>query len=477
MKFPREFFEGEEREGFYIEPMMKRAWASELEILSMIDAVCEKYNIKYFALWGTLLGAVRHKGYVPWDDDIDIAMLREDYERFFEVAPSEFPNTFKFITIYSEPEWDVGVGRVTNNDRIIISGEELKRYHGCPYSLGVDIFPYDYIPDDEATLSYQTQMISLIKMVAKGVGLCRDENNIVHPELFDESVIQGLSFLENSFGFQFNREVHLINQLVCLHDQVYSSLATNSRYVTCYTEKEKREEKGQLDFKFPAKWVEEVVSVPFENIQIKVPKYFESVLKACYGGTYMTPVKTGVSGHDYPCYHSQISFMEERGLDKLYEKSMETYVEEYAEDEYKNPIDSFTHFDNCVASMNISDKKSILYCVSSMDVYRAEEMLVKKIKNTFKYFKALQNDIEIYVAFDPLIYDLLEWKSQTLAREYMRIIDGYSKEQCFEYINYVDAMAYVDVVDGYYGSMAPCIKSFQIKNKPIMVHNLELANS
>lgn len=69
---------------------------AELQILAEIDRICKKYNIRYFAEWGTLIGAVRHGGFVPWDDDLDIGMLREDYERFKEVAKDEFRESLRF---------------------------------------------------------------------------------------------------------------------------------------------------------------------------------------------------------------------------------------------------------------------------------------------------------------------------------------------------------------------------------------------
>lgn len=81
--FDKDFFLGETRNDFYIEPMIKCAWAAELEVLEVVRNICEKHNLKYFAADGTLLGAVRHRGFIPWDDDIDIMMPRDDYMRFF----------------------------------------------------------------------------------------------------------------------------------------------------------------------------------------------------------------------------------------------------------------------------------------------------------------------------------------------------------------------------------------------------------
>ena len=85
LEFEPSFFEPETRNSFYIEPMMKNAWAAQLELLDLIGEICRTYDIKYFVDWGTLLGAVRHHGYIPWDDDADIGMLRGDYIRFREV--------------------------------------------------------------------------------------------------------------------------------------------------------------------------------------------------------------------------------------------------------------------------------------------------------------------------------------------------------------------------------------------------------
>ena len=67
----------------------KRVWAVQLEMLDEVERICKANGLKYFADSGTLIGTIRHEGYIPWDDDIDLAMLREDYETFLKVAPGE----------------------------------------------------------------------------------------------------------------------------------------------------------------------------------------------------------------------------------------------------------------------------------------------------------------------------------------------------------------------------------------------------
>ena len=101
MEFPQNYFCAEVRDDFEIPAMMKRAWAAELEVLSVIADVCERHHLQYFADYGTLLGAVRHKGFIPWDDDIDICMLREDYMELIRVLPDELPQGFCMAGMYA----------------------------------------------------------------------------------------------------------------------------------------------------------------------------------------------------------------------------------------------------------------------------------------------------------------------------------------------------------------------------------------
>ena len=86
--------ETETIDGYEVSSDIKKLWACELEILEEVERICNKHNIRYFADFGTLLGAVRHKGFIPWDDDLDLSMLPEDYERFVKIAPKEIRPPF-----------------------------------------------------------------------------------------------------------------------------------------------------------------------------------------------------------------------------------------------------------------------------------------------------------------------------------------------------------------------------------------------
>ncbi len=118
----------------------------ELDMLVEFDRVCRKYNINYVIFGGTMLGAVRHKGYIPWDDDADIAMLREDYEKFKEHLDELDPKVCYFQDHETDREYRWGYAKLrrTGSKYIRVGQEHLK----CKTGIFVDIFPMDDIPNN-----------------------------------------------------------------------------------------------------------------------------------------------------------------------------------------------------------------------------------------------------------------------------------------------------------------------------------------
>ena len=90
------FFLEEERDGYVVSAGMKQIWAVELDLLAEFARVCAENGLKWFVHAGTMLGAVRHQGFIPWDDDIDVVMPREDYDRLCKLAPTAFSHPYFF---------------------------------------------------------------------------------------------------------------------------------------------------------------------------------------------------------------------------------------------------------------------------------------------------------------------------------------------------------------------------------------------
>lgn len=113
-----------------------------LEIYQEISAICEKHKLTYFVVGGTLLGAVVHKGYIPWDDDLDIAMPRDDYDKFINVYSKELGKRFYLHHTSTDPEYWLPFAKVRLNNTIFL--EEKRKNVSSHSGIYVDIFPFDY---------------------------------------------------------------------------------------------------------------------------------------------------------------------------------------------------------------------------------------------------------------------------------------------------------------------------------------------
>ncbi len=129
---------------------MKRYWAAQMVVLSEIDKICKRHGLCWYADSGTLIGTIRHKGFIPWDDDVDIAMLRDDFEAFLGYARNELPSGYHILSVDDNEEYEHPFGRIMNSHAIDTHKEFLEKHYGCPFAVGVDIFPLDRVyADDE----------------------------------------------------------------------------------------------------------------------------------------------------------------------------------------------------------------------------------------------------------------------------------------------------------------------------------------
>ena len=470
--FDENYFKSEYREGFLVDSMVKRAWAAQLEVLGHVIAICEKYGLTYWAMWGTLLGAIRHNGYVPWDDDLDIAMKRADYDKFIEVAKEELPDGYVVMSPYTEPEWTEQLAKVSNSHSIKFTDDFLDEYHGFPYSAGIDIFPYDYLPDSEDERNEQANLINMAVNARKNI-LERDEllaSGSYNGEM-DKTINEELNSLEHVFGFEFNRSLYLDNQLLCLIDQLSAGYGDSScEFMTCFGERAKRQAKGG-DFVVPSFLLDEMIDHEFEGFSIKVPKYYELLLSICYGNRFMIPIKAGISAHDYPFFKEQVELLREIGrLDEV----MEAVERADKRAKYIQREDLPTGEDCEI--IDGTGRKVVMYCMSIIDIFGNEERALDKLENTLDFFKMNSNQILLVLLRAPLVEELLERKSQQLANRYRDIVDKYIADG-YGIVIKAEKIKYVaKYCDAYYGSANEYVSFFTKESKPIMVQNIDIIN-
>ena len=489
INFPKDYFKDEYREGFLVESMVKRAWAAQLEILKRIEEICDKYGLQYFGFWGTLLGAVRHNGYVPWDDDLDIIMKRADYDKFLEVAASELPEGYVVISPYTEVEWQEQIARVTNSHAINFTDEFLDDYHGFPFVTGVDIFPYDYIPDDE---SFRNEKDLLLNHVVSARDTCIERNgriaNGTYKNELEGKLNTELSYLEKTFSIEFNRDTFLDNQLLCLYDQIAASYGSESdKYLTCYVEKAKRSKRGR-EFKIPTYWLDDAIEVTFECTTIRIPNYYELCLSICYGKRFMTPVKAGVAAHDYPFFGRQVGMLRDIGrydevmeaVNRADERASTNVIYEGLDG--KEPLSGIVTEENDDSSnvekieviFKAKEKKTIMFCLSSMDFYEHENQCIEKLERVFEQFKNSSESIDIVIVEASLIFEVLTQKDEQLYQKYCDMVNDFLSGGYGQLIEYYDAVEISKQCDAYYGSYNECAKLFIDSKKPVMIANVDV---
>ena len=141
----REYLHDEVKNDFLVDENRKKLWAIMLDMIVEFDKVCKKYDLTYYAIYGALLGAVRHKGFIPWDDDFDVAMPREDYERFIRLS-DEFRHPYFLQTPYTDSEYFYSFAKIRNSNTTGVV--EMFEYSKFNHGIWISVFPLDRWDND-----------------------------------------------------------------------------------------------------------------------------------------------------------------------------------------------------------------------------------------------------------------------------------------------------------------------------------------
>ncbi len=261
---------------------IKELRSIQLNILDHVDTFCKEHNIRYFLCGGTMLGAVRHKGYIPWDDDIDIMMLRDEYDKFiqlyYEIDKSEFHihhYTFERYFPYS-------FAKIDNSNTTFIENMAGKT---TPIGVNIDIFPIDVVPEDISKQKWMfrrfefLQTIMELKQVQPIKGRVWYKNLILH---ISHILLRPVP-------------IHFIVKLLNKNATRYNNQSSKYCAIAVWGY-------GRREMNLRSNW-DDFILMPFEKQAFPVPIGYDKYLSCVYGDYMKLPSEEKrVSTHDFTAY-------------------------------------------------------------------------------------------------------------------------------------------------------------------------------
>ncbi len=246
---PANFLEEEIRDEFLVDVKRKQVWAVELDLFLKFVTVCRKYNLRYYADSGTLLGAVRHQGFIPWDDDMDFVMFRDDYDKLCEVGEKEFGHPYFFQSERTDPGTIRGHIQIRNSCTTGILLSEMKKKYKFNQGIFIDIFPMDNLPCASERKDYWQELYRMKQRYREYV---KEPSKVDYEEL-------------DRYYFDFENVV-----------KRYANVKTSKIALLSYEINNKVGNRFAQDY-------EGSIEMPFEFMKIRVPVGYKNILRIIYG--------------------------------------------------------------------------------------------------------------------------------------------------------------------------------------------------
>lgn len=250
---------------FTVDENKKKIWAVLLDMWLELDRICKKHGLRYFLAYGTLLGAVRHHGFVPWDDDFDVLMFRDDYEKLLSLS-DEFKHPYFLQTPYTDKDAFFSYAKMRNSNSSFIS--RVFDHLDINFGLILDIFPMDNIKLED---SNQQRFDEIKALVIKNSSYMRKDN----PHL-------SLENLQRVVAYEYEDPFIVYERIQKLSEKYNSE---DTEFCTCSV-------MTVYDLKksiFYKSDFAETIEMDFEGFKALVPKGYDRILKTVYGDYMQFP--------------------------------------------------------------------------------------------------------------------------------------------------------------------------------------------
>jgi lipopolysaccharide cholinephosphotransferase len=278
--------------GYEVSAQMKRIWAMELDMVEKFVAVCQEHNMMYMIMGGTLLGAVRHKGFIPWDNDIDILMLRHDFNKLLEIGPEAFKNPLFFQTPVTEESRFFSTHiKIRNGNGTAATPEDYEKGINC--GIFIDVFCLDEIPDSSwIRKMYFWRLNEIAKMWRFALG-----------KELQKGLINSIKHSLQKFVYRF---VYHSPDASALFD-IYQKAA--GKYAgKCCRQVAHQAFGYHENFIWDKKDWDDHILLDFEYLKLNAPEGYDVILRHQYGDYMELPEDK--STHDYIDFNPDVPYKE-----------------------------------------------------------------------------------------------------------------------------------------------------------------------
>ena len=479
---PREFFKEEVICDYLVTEKQKKIWAIQLDLLVRFSEVCNKHGLRWFVFLGTLLGSIRHQGFIPWDDDIDIVMPRDDYEKLMTLQ-DEFDDRYFLQNHLTDPGFAYTVGRLCNLNTTFID----RKFRNGKWRMGICIDIAVLEPWDSNVKADDPRVQRIRK-------ICRDLATVMRkdtPDLSPEDK-KRVEELECDDIIKMHEELRILEKS-CMGERPDSWQIITQPSANAWENNYSNEEIFPLQKRM------------FNGYEVNVPNDFLSMLWKNYKGSlgYIDKEHRGM-------WHGNFGFDPDKSYKDLTNEEREHLWDEKEEDAIKNkrvnrsfdgseikpghdqekPLfgteeyssyllsckkktDIPESWDKIIRREDGSYKKVMLYCTTAGKLL-GEKRMLDKMRENFELFRENSDKIALIWRPEPGVAEIVAMLNADLAVKYNEIVTWFKENHIGIYDDSADVDRAVAIADAFYGDESTVTSMCVEKGIPAMIQSADV---